>query len=183
MFQKSSKIEFNQQGKQIPSSEGKGSSMQKYAVSRVVPILDTNIYASGDFMGTIQEIKSAFAKAENPISKLVSLAVVDNSNSKAAFDILFFESLPTIASADNAAIDVTDLNIAKCIGYISVAGADYITVDGTGDPNSIATVKNINLELKGTSASTSLWAVLISRGTPTYLAGSLIFNYGFEQCS
>jgi hypothetical protein len=147
-------------------------------VSAVTPVLDTAIYAAGDYIAKV-ECKNFFAKNAGA-ANLISLAVIDEAKQKAAFDILFFDADPTVASAVNAAIDIADSEMtAKFIGHLAVATGDYDT-DLAGA--SLATKSNIQLLLQGSgvsqSPSQSVFLVLVSRGTPTYAASSLTIKLG-----
>lgn len=147
----------------------------------VQPTLDTSAYATGDYMGSIVTVTDFFRNVGG-VNHLNSIVVVDEAKQKAQFDILFFDSLPTVASADNAAIDIADAEMRKCIGYVSVLTADYTTDLAA---NSLATKSGLNLVLKGAAPSVGatkhLYVVLISRGSPTYAAASLTIKLGAVQ--
>ena len=132
------------------------------------PTLDTAAYAAGDYIakGSIANVFAGNGRA----ATLVSLTVLDTAKQKAAFDIFFFNADPTVASAVNAAIDIADAQMTSFIGHLSIATSDYAT-DLAG--SSIATQKNIQLALDSAVDSTTLYYVLVSRGSPTYAADSL----------
>lgn len=142
------------------------------------PTLDTNAYASGDRLGSIVTI-SNFFQNQGGKCRLLSVVALDQAKQKAAFDIYFFNASPTVASADNAALDITDAEMtAKCIGRISIATGDY----GTDlSANSEATKQGIDLLLQGASDSKDLYVLLRSAGSPTYAASSLSIRLGVLQ--
>lgn len=149
----------------------------------VTPTISTSIYASGDQVGGIQTLAGVFRNIENGFAgaMLKSIVITDADNQKKAMDILFFDALPTVASSDNAAIDITAAQLASaCIGGVSIAATDYITVKAA--TNAIA---EVNLEKTMKSAVTgasSIYAVIIIRDTPTYAATtSLKFKYLFAH--
>lgn len=151
----------------------------------MTPVTDTSIYASGDQVGTgATELTHAVRNPSN-LCTLESISIVDKSKQKAALDILFFSSEPTIASANNAPLDITDAELAaKYIGKVSIAAADY----GDLANSAVASVKAIGLVLRNKKANTqdpdkkSIWAVICSRGTPTYTSASdLVLQLGFYQ--
>lgn len=161
------------------------SSQAKRVLSVVTPVLDTNIYASGDRLGAIMEIKNAIPR-QGLNSKLLSLAVLDKAALGIAIDLLFFHSLPAVASADNAAISITDAEMTKCIGAVTIATGDYKVILISG--NHLATVRALELVLSNlepdtsVNAKTSVWCVAVTRGgTPTYAADSLQFTFGVEH--
>lgn len=164
-------------------------------VISVVPTLDTNAYASGDRLGSIHTITGAFRKirrsydAASPVETgyqpyhgkvyLHSVVIIDSAKQSQPIDILFFNALPTVASADNAAIDISDAEMeAKYIGGISV-DEDYISLAA----NSAVTKRNIGLLVKQSTSAVdnNIYAVPVIRGAGTYAASSLKFLYAFMQ--
>jgi hypothetical protein len=149
-------------------------------VVSVTPTLDTNAYASGDHMGTLHTIPG-YAHGPGLIAVLNSLTIVDLAQQKSALDVFFFDASPTISSSDNAAANIADAqSTAKCIGHVVVAAADYRDI---GSANSIACVKNIGLTVKANPEATapnSIYAFVVSRGSPTYAASDLTFKYAFQ---
>ncbi len=154
----------------------------------VTPVLDTNAYADGDRLGAIQELARA-VPGDGYLATLASLCIVDAAIQSQAMDLLFFNSLPTVASADNAAISITDAEMqAKCIGSVHIATTDYTIVLAGG--NSVVSLKNIGLLLRTQKLSsvggaqnlpTSIYVVPVIRGAATYAAGSLTFSYGIYE--
>lgn len=161
----------------------------------VVPTLDTNAYATGDRLGSIHTITNAFRKLHrsmDPITAtasdfqgqagkviLHSITIIDQAKQSQPIDILFFSSSPTVASADNAAIDISDAEMdAKCIGVVSF-DSTYVALAA----NSCAAKTNLGLVLKQSTsaANNNLYAVCVIRGSATYAASSLRFKYGFLQ--
>lgn len=143
---------------------------------QIAPTLDTNAYATGDRMGSIVTVAGAFPANGSKIN-ILSVSVLDKAKQNAAFEILLFNQLPTIASADNAAIDLTDTEQLKLVGVIPVLTTDYTTAYGS---NSQATKMNVNLVIPAYVSSTNLYALLVCRGAPTYAADSLVINIGAQ---
>lgn len=145
------------------------------AVVSVTPVIDTAAYGSGDRLGAIQVI-DPIGLADSGICVLESISVLDLAAQSAAMDILFFNDLPTVASADNAAISITDAEMAKCIGVYKVLAAGFTALTA----NSFGSFYNIGLTMKS-AANSLLHAVVVSRGTPTYgVANGLTFTYTFS---
>jgi hypothetical protein len=147
----------------------------------VTPTLDTNAYATGDHLGTLMTLSNAVERSLGS-AILHGLTIIDKAEQKSAVDVLFFNSAPTIASADNAALDITDAEMAaKFIGLISVASADYKDIDGS----SVATLRGLDLLLQSAKLSgqianndaKNLYAILCSRGSPTYAATDLVVKF------
>lgn len=142
----------------------------------VTPVVSLVAYTANDQVGGIQTIASIVRTGVGTAS-LESIVVLDAAKQKAALTILLFNALPTVASVDNGAVDISDAEMLKCIGHVNVAAADYVDVASS----SVASVKNIALTLKPASG-TSLYAVVFTTGTPTYAAvGDLVFKYGVFQ--
>lgn len=140
------------------------------------PTIDTNAYSANDQVGGLQTLASAVRTGIGTCI-LESITILDKAAQSAAIQVLFFNASPTIASSNNAAIDITDAEMVKFIGSVTIAATDYVTTAS----NSASTTKNIQLPLAPASG-TSLFAVAKTTGTPTYgSASDLIFTYNFKQ--
>ena len=139
----------------------------------VTPTVDTSIYASGDQIGTLFTITGALKLFQSGL--LESVTVVDKSKQKSAINIILFNQSTAVASADNAALDITDALMAtNSLGYVPVAAADYKDLNA----NSIATVRGLNLSVSSTGDN--LYGIILSGGTPTYTSASeLVITFGF----
>ena len=147
-------------------------------VVQVVPTLDTSAYASGDRLGSIQTIPFA-SRIEDGYGGLIlhSIEILDQAKQSAAIDILFFNASPTVASADNAAIDITDAEmLAKFIGVVSISET-YVALANS----SVVSKTGISLILEPAAGVNAIYAVPVIRAAATYAAGSLKFHYGFLQ--
>lgn len=155
----------------------------KAKIVTVTPTVDTNIYASGDHLGTLVELANALDDASGT-GLIVSVVINDKASQNSVLNLLLFKDKPTVASADNAALNITDAEMAaKCIGHIPVAAADYVALSAS----SVAAVRNVNLMVQGLKSSDnpngkSLWAILRSGGTPTYTSTTdLVISFGIKQ--
>jgi hypothetical protein len=156
----------------------------------VTPVVSTTpAYSAGDQVGGLNVIPNA-AHDSGGVVLLQSISVIDKGKQKAALTCFFFDDLPTIASIDNGAFDLTDAQMAlSCIGFVLIPSANY----QDSSSNSIATVANCGLMLKTNAGNnavpipsgatkTSLWCVLMTTGTPTYVStDDLRVKFGFEQ--
>ena len=141
-------------------------------VAEATPTLDTNIYASGDHMGTLMTLQGVGEAGAG--CRLDKVVIVDAAKQSAAFKILLFNAAPTITSVDNAAADISDAEMAaKCIGVVSVVAGDYTALN----VNSVADT-TYNKVIKSPGAT--LYALCVSAGTPTYAAASLTFKFHFS---
>lgn len=133
--------------------------------------LDTSPYADGRVLFIGQEITSFFPAAGG--KRLVqNLTVIDEDDQGVGFDLLLFNADPTIGTI-NGAPSISDTNVRKFLGKISVTAADYIDLGGCR----VADITPIGKEIKG--ATTSLWIAGITRsGTPTYTASGIKLKIG-----
>jgi len=147
-------------------------------VVEVTPTLDTNAYASGDRLGSIMTLTDA-ARLLGGTATLLDVSVVDQAKQCVAVDILFFDESPTVASADNAAIDIADAQmIDKFLGRVSIATTDWTNLAGNCEASPAQSAKI----MKAISTSKNLYALAVVRsGTPTFAAGSLVFRFKFVQ--
>lgn len=144
----------------------------------VTPTLDTSAYVSGDCLHTaVIEFVNAFgtlhAAGPGQLQGWVDkLTIIDKDKQAAAGELWLFNSSVTPAAA-NAAHSISDADAAKCVGVIPF-GAYYDSA-----LNSVSFAKNINLSV--VSLSTSLWGILVTRGTPTYTASGLVVTIELTQ--
>lgn len=147
-----------------------------YKVITVTPAVEaTPDYSDGDRLGALQTLTSASVAGRS--AKLVSLTLVDKSAVGEAMSILFFKSTPTIASADNAALDMTDANALLYVGHVAIATTDYVATSS----NKMACIKNINLIMESGDQG-NLYALARAGATINLASTSdLQFTYCFEQ--
>lgn len=150
------------------------SQMLRYV--EATPTIDTSAYAAGDLIG------SAVIELENAVggdtgSALVgglvqSVVVTDLSKQSANLDVVFFDADPTNTTfSDNDAFDPDDADILNIFGTAAVIDwSDF-------NDNSEGQTLNLAMPFVLDSGS-SLWAVLVSRGAPTYSATALTLRVG-----
>lgn len=146
---------------------------------QATPTISTSpAYTSGDVLGGLQTLTDA-ANISGGSGVIQSMTVLDKTQAqRAAMDILFFDQTVTVA-ADNAAVAMSDADMANCIGTISIG--PYNTAWPGTPLNSISTLINVGLPFicNGTA---NLYAVAVVRGTPTYVSTTdLIFSYSILQ--
>jgi len=134
--------------------------------------VQNRVYSSGDLLGnkmTITGLPNSVTIKETPV--LMAITIVDMNGQNAALDIIFFDANPTNTTfTNNAALDIDPADMAKIIGIVKIASADYVPfVD-----NSAACVYNIGLPLE----NETMYACLVSRNTPTYLVNGLSLILG-----
>jgi len=134
-------------------------------------------YSIGDTVGTLLTLNASRASSKTAILK--SIHVKDNANQKQPLTILLFGTDPTTGATitDNAAFAYGSSAFAKQIGKINITAGDYETIDSkaTANLDSFSSVISSN---NGT-----IYAVVLTTGTPTYAANSttLYITFNFLQ--
>lgn len=140
--------------------------------SRIItanPVVSTTAYAANDVVGGVV----ALGPVTIP-TKLQSVTVIDRSAQAAALEIVLFEKMPTASTlTDNAAPVLAAAEVGNIVARVPVAAADYAAAIGGVR---VATLANLQRFVKGTSLS----AVLVTSGTPTYALGALTLKFGLE---
>jgi hypothetical protein len=129
--------------------------------------VSTSAYASGDSIGGAVKLSRLLEQYGAGVLK--NVVVIDKDNQKPALTIFFFDRPP--AATDNAAFSPTAAEIARCIGMVPVASADYTTVGSRAVANvDCADVLQARPDTAGdpTQAAGDIWAVLVTTSTPTY---------------
>lgn len=144
-------------------------SRQQFDFAKVVavtPVVDTAIYASGDLIGGKLTLTDLCGEART--MEIVSVLLTDLAAQNSAIDIIFFNADPTGTTfTDNAALDIADADLTKVCAIVKLLAANYAAF---ADSSAIASggIEQI-VQLSG---SQDLYAALVSRGTPTYVAAS-----------
>jgi hypothetical protein len=150
---------------------------RSYRTVTVTPTLDTSAYATGDRMGTVMTLSNVALENGGEVT-LDGIGITDVNVQSAAFDILFFNASPTLISADNAAISLLDSEMSgKGVGWQAIVAGDYTAAASS----SIAYKGDLNKPLKAAAGTKNLYALLVSRGSPTYAASSLALTFHFRQ--
>ena len=124
-------------------------------------------YATGQQIGLPVEIKNA-AEDSSACSTLQSFVVLDPAKTNQPIDVVFFSQQPA-SNGDGNAFNPSAADLANGLGSASVLAGNYSAFVS----NSVGTAPNIRLKLKPAKTNraqtnTSVWAVVVSRGTPNY---------------
>lgn len=139
----------------------------------IAPVIVPAAYADGDQIGVAIQVPNILDDSSGT-GALLSLTVIDKSKQKSALDLLLFSQKPTLISADNAPLDISDADMAAYfIGRVRIESTDYVDLANS----SVACVRNIGVLLtavkdQNNPEGRSLWAVVQSRGAPTYASAS-----------
>jgi hypothetical protein len=127
------------------------------------PTLDTSAYAPGDCLATAV-ISFAGAVGVNLVGFVEKMVIVDREVQSQPCELWLFSAPVTPATA-NSPHSISDADAALCIGVI-YSGPYYASA-----LNSVSVAKGVNLAIQ--CAATTLYGILVTRGTPTYAVGSL----------
>ena len=146
------------------------------AVLEVDLTVDTNAYASGDLIGAKLSLTVPYWQAGDTTGFLIkSVSLKDLSKQNAAIDVVFFHANPSGTTfTDNAALDIADADLAN------VAGFAQVTTYASFNDNSYGQASNLALPVIMPAGAT-LYACLVSRGTPTYAASDLSLRVGIGR--
>lgn len=136
--------------------------------------VDTSAYASGDLI----DAKLTFSPAVrgNVGTALIqSVQVFDIDAQAADLKVVFFEADPSsTVFTDSGAFDVADADLDKIVCVVDVVSHHSF------NDNAVSTADNVGCPFDLTAPSTSLYAAIVSQGTPTYSAAtSLKIQVGF----
>ena len=140
-------------------------------VVSATPTLDTSIYAAGDSLHTAAIEFAAAVRVSAGTGRVRKVVVVDKDLQSAAGELWLFSATVTPAAA-NAAHSISDADAALCVGVIPF-GTYYASA-----LNSIS-VASPDLPIK--CAATSLFGILVTRGTPTHSAAGLVVSLQIAQ--
>lgn len=138
---------------------------------QATPTVSTSpAYTAGDAVGGLLTFSSA-VRASGGTCYLESATVLDKAKQTAAGLELWLFDRTFTNTADNAAFDVSDSDLANCLGMIEFAAGDGASTSTTATlytwPQSVG-IGPYPLVLNGTD----LFGQLVTRGTPTFASTS-----------
>lgn len=132
-------------------------------------------YTANDWVGTVATLANV-TRANGGTAKWNSLLIRDYDNEKAALVVLLLNA--TLAVTDNAAASIADGTGVTVIRAIQVPSSAYVSAGGWG----WADIDLGGMTVKTGASTTSLYALLICTGTPTFTADdNLRLEFCFEQ--
>jgi hypothetical protein len=142
-------------------------------VSPAIPTTATP-YTANDVVGGKLTIAGA-ARVSGGTGILQSVLVRDVNNQKAALTILLFNADPANGTyTDNVALTLNATDAAFIVRKINILTTDYETLGTQAVADVAVAFKPIKI-----TAGTSLFALVITTGTPTYGANSTSLNISF----
>jgi len=139
----------------------------------VVPVCDTNAYASGDLLFVPIEVPDAVRELGGR-AFVQTVRVLDESDQASAMDLLFMSADGSLGTI-NGALNPTDAIARNIQGIVSIGTSDYSDLINS----QLATKNNIGLMVEAEAGTRSLWlAGVVRSGTPTYAAAGLRIRLG-----
>lgn len=134
-------------------------------------------YADHDQIDGVKTLSGAF-DATSRKGEIISISVLDKVSQSSALTLHFFDESPTVASSDNAALNITDAEMAdKHICKVEIAAGDYQALSAS----TVATTNDIQCVVSS-KLSDDLYMVVESAGTPDYTAGTdLVIKVGLRR--
>lgn len=147
---------------------------------RVTVDTNTDAYTAADQVGTLRTITDAVEGYGE--GQLVHVSVLDKGKQKSSLILLFFSAAPTVASANNAALDVTDAEMAsKFLGLVAVTADDYVDITGSS-VNTVDAITYGGKDLVLSSTTGDIYMLIQTLGTPTYTSTSdLVVTLGIKK--
>lgn len=145
----------------------------------VTPTVDTSAYAAKDNIGGLQTL-SLIGCNNKRRGKITSVVLTDKSDNAAEYDILTFSSIPVGTFTDQAAVDPSDSDLLRMNPVINLASTDHFSFNDNGI-SSLSGLKSNGIAYVTSSLPGTLYAAIVSRGTPTYTSSSdITLTIGFE---
>lgn len=133
------------------------------AITATPTVSTSPAYTAADALGGKITLASA-VRVSGGGGIIQALTLADKGKQSAAIDVVFFNADPSGTTfTDNGALTIADADLLAIIGVVSIAATDYSAFAD----NSIATKYGLGLAFKAVG-STSIYACLVNRGTPTY---------------
>lgn len=140
-------------------------------VLTATPVIDNGAYAAGDLMG-FSEIPLMPATLDTGLAvstgMIQAVIIIDDDAQEVNLDVYFFDSEPSGTTfTDQAAFNPVDADLHALIGVASIN--DWKSQSN----NSIGQALNLGMPFSLAAGSSTLYAVLVTRGAPTYAVDGL----------
>lgn len=123
-------------------------------------------YSDGDSIGTGFFSLTTAARESGGSFTIKSITVADKAKQSSKLSFLFFtDTTLTSTLTAGGALTLTDADLLKCAGAVTVAAADYVALAD----NSVACEKALDLPIT-LSGTTTLTFCVVCQGTPTYVS-------------
>lgn len=131
----------------------------------VTPVMTAGAYTTDLSIGGLLTFANVFGVKQSGI--LHGVVIRDKAKQSSALDLVFFNALPVQTNyADGVSPNPSGVgDFQKVQGHVNILAANYLAFSAQSE----ATVAGIGLPLRNvTKDDRNLYALLITRGTPTY---------------
>lgn len=146
------------------------------------PVVTAGAYAIGNQVGGVQIFLGAL-EADNHCGDLLSVDVTVNDIIAPAFQIMFFDQLPTGLLGDHTALSLSNADLQGLVAITTIIGGNYIATSSSNEAGATNVIfaaacskhKDSYAHFDGT-----LYAVIRAASTFTLTStSSLTFHYNF----
>lgn len=147
------------------------------------PTNATSGYVATDYIGADLVIANA-ARVSGGSGRVTGANLISKTVVANAYELWLFENDPTIASADNAPVDITDANLVTAQPFAVI---DFLVANNKATASNQFTLGTVAaapaFSLPFVSVATSLYGALIARTVAGQLAGAsdLVLSLYIEQ--
>ena len=153
-----------------------GGSSKTFTITGATVAVTANTYATGQCMGAKLTLTDA-GRINSGNVYLQSVVVQDLSAQSSALDVIIFNANPAATTfTNNAALDIADADLPKIAAVVSVGASDYKAF-----ADSVVAQPDFNPRMITTDSAADLYAVLVCRGAPTYVANEVSLILGFMR--
>lgn len=142
----------------------------------VTPTISETVYSAGDCLGGKLSLPTSVAGEYDQYGSCYvdAIKITDKGGHATQIDVIVFADDPSNTTfADNSALSVSDSDLNKIAGGVSILNADYINMSD----NSFAYLSKIGMPVFVPSTEV-FYLCLIERGTPTRAVGDLSVTVG-----
>lgn len=123
-------------------------------------------YSAGNCVGANFTFTNAAVRRDGGSGIINSVTLRDKAGQAGTYDLFLFDAAPT-TQTDKSAVALVAADLAKCVAVVTLAAVKL----GAASTMGVSTLSSANTSFKLSSGST-LFGVLVARGTPTYASTS-----------
>lgn len=136
-----------------------------YRASQTPTITSGAAYSAGNAVGGLLTF-APMVRRDGGSGILNTAILRDKAGQAGTYDLFLFDAAPS-APTDKTAVALSAADLAKCIGVLTFAAVKL----GAASTMGVSAITAANLSIKvggGSGSGSSLFGILVARGTPTY---------------
>lgn len=133
------------------------------------PTVTVGAYSAGNVVGGLLTF-APLVRRDGGSGILNTATLRDKAGQGGTYDLFLFDAAPT-TQTDKTAVALTAADLAKCIGVLTFAAVKL----GAASTMGVSSLNSANLSIKvggGGGSGSSVFGILVTRGTPTYASTS-----------